>query len=146
MVTADRAEIRTAAAAETVPMAEDTFSTIEKIRQSSGPAAAIEELIRSLEKRGELHRLFDAILLKKKFEMGLPLSRPTSFDNVPEERQAEFEEAYISAARRVGEAFLGENNIPQAWIYLRTIREPQGVVQALIGSRSETDSPKMSTI
>ncbi len=112
-------------------MADDAFSTIEKVRQSNGPAAAVEELIRTLETRGEHHRLFDAMLLKKKFEMGLPLSRPTAFDSVPEERQAEFEEAYIAAARRVGEAFLAENNIPQAWIYLRTIREPQGVAQAL---------------
>jgi len=114
-----------------VEMAEDAFLTIEKARQVSGPGAAIDELQRALETRGELHRLFDAILLKKKFEMGLPLSRPTSFDSVPEERQAEFEEAYIAAARRVGDAFLAENNIPQAWIYLRTIREPQGVAQAL---------------
>jgi hypothetical protein len=114
-----------------VEMAEDAFLTIEKARQASGPGAAIDELQRALETRGELHRLFDAILLKKKFEMGLPLSRPTSFDSVPEERQAEFEEAYIAAARRVGAAFLAENNIPQAWIYLRTIREPQGVAQAL---------------
>jgi hypothetical protein len=114
-----------------VEMAEDAFLTIEKARQASGPGAAIDELQRALETRGELHRLFDAILLKKKFEMGLPLSRPTSFDSVPEERQAEFEEAYIAAARRVGDAFLAENNIPQAWIYLRTIREPQGVAQAL---------------
>jgi hypothetical protein len=112
-------------------MAEDAFSTIETIRQSSGPGAAVEELIRTLETRGEHHRLFDAILLKKKFEMGLPLSRPTSFDSVPEDRQTEFEEAYIAAARRVGTAFLNQNNIPQAWIYLRTIREPQRVVQAL---------------
>jgi hypothetical protein len=119
------------AAAEAVEMAENAFSTIEKTRQSSGPAAAIEELIRALETRGELHRLFDAILLKKKFEMGLPLSRPTSFDNVPEERQTEFEEAYVAGARRVGEAFLSEHNIPQAWIYLRTIREPERVAKAL---------------
>jgi hypothetical protein len=130
-VTAGRAEIRTAAAAEAVQMADDAFSTIERAKQSSGPAAAIEELIRSLENRGEWHRLFDALLLKKKFEMGLPLSRPTSFDNVPEERQAEFEQAYIIAARRAGESFLAENNIPQAWIYLRTIREPQKVAKAL---------------
>jgi hypothetical protein len=114
-----------------VEMAEDAFVTIEKARQASGPGAAIDELQRVLETRGELHRLFDAILLKKKFEMGLPLSRPTAFDSVPEDRQAEFEEAYIAAARRVGDAFLAENNIPQAWIYLRTIREPQGVAQAL---------------
>ena len=117
--------------AAAVEMANDAFATIEKARRSSGPAAAIDELIRTLESGGELHRLFDAILLKKKFEMGLPLSRPTSFDNVPDERQAEFEETYIAAVRRVGEAFLGQNNIPQAWIYLRTIREPQHVAQAL---------------
>lgn len=112
-------------------MAEDAFLTIENARQSSGPAAAIDELLHALESRGELHRLFDAILLKKKFEMGLPLSRPTSFDCVPENRQAEFEEAYIAAARRVGRAFLTQNNIPQAWIYLRTIHEPEGVAEAL---------------
>ena len=117
--------------AAAVEMTEDAFATIERARQSSGPAAAIDELRRTLEARGELHRLFDALLLKKKFEMGLPLSRPTSFDNVPEDRQAEFEETYVAAARRVGEAFLAQNNIPQAWIYLRTIREPQHVAEAL---------------
>jgi hypothetical protein len=123
--------IQADAAAEVVAMAENEFATIEKIRQASGPAAAISELLRTLESRGELHRLFDAMLLKKKFEMGLPLTRPTTFDNVPEERQTEFEQAYIAAARRIGEAFLAENNIPQAWIYLRTIREPEGVAKAL---------------
>jgi hypothetical protein len=120
-----------AAAANAVKMADDAFLSIEKVRQSNGPAAAIDELLRELETRGELHRLFDAILLKKKFEMGLPLTRPTSFDNVPEDRQLEFEEAYVAGARRVGEAFLAENNIPQAWIYLRTIREPERVAKAL---------------
>jgi hypothetical protein len=112
-------------------MAEDLFISIERARQAGGPGAAVEELLRSLESRNELHRLFDAMLLKKKFEMGLPLSRPTSFDNVPEELQGEFEQAYVAAARRVGEAFLSQDNIPQAWIYLRTIREPEGVTQAL---------------
>jgi hypothetical protein len=123
-------------------MAENTFASIEKARQASGPSAAIEELLRSLESRGELHRLFDALLLKKKFEMGLPLSRPTSFDNVPEERQGEFEEAYIAAARRVGEAFLIQDNIPQAWIYLRTIREPGRVTKALEGIAVDNGPPE----
>ncbi len=130
------------AAAEVADMAEDSFASIEKARQSSGPNAAIAELLRSLESRGELHRLFDAMLLKKKFEMGLPLSRPTSFDNVPEDRQAEFEEAYVAAARRVGEAFLSQDNIPQAWIYLRTIREPERVAKALETISGDKDLPE----
>jgi hypothetical protein len=123
--------IRKAVAARPAEMAENSFASIEKARLANGPSAAIEELLRSLESRGELHRLFDGLLLKKKFEMGLPVSRPTSFDNVPDERQGEFEEAYIAAARRVGEAFLSQGNVPQAWIYLRTIREPERVTKAL---------------
>jgi hypothetical protein len=123
-------------------MTEDAFASIEKARQSSGPAAAIDELLRVLEAQGELHRLFDAKLLKKKFQMGLPLSRPSSFDTVPEERQTEFEEAYIAAARQVGEGFLSQDNIPQAWIYLRTIHEPERVAKALDRVPSENGLPE----
>lgn len=123
-------------------MADDSFRAIENARQASGPGAAIEELLRALESRGELHRLFDAMLLKKKFEMRLPLSRPTSFDNVPEDRQPEFEEAYIAAARRVGEGFLSQGNIPQAWIYLRTIREPERVAKALDAIAADNGLPE----
>ncbi|MCH8948439.1 MAG: hypothetical protein IH789_12590, partial [Acidobacteria bacterium] len=79
----------------------------------------------------DFHRLFDALLLKKKFEMGLPLTQPTSFDDVPEDKQQEFEENYVVAARRIGESFLDAGKIPQAWVYLRTISEPQKVTQAI---------------
>src|SRR5689334_15908158 len=112
-------------------MDDETFATIEKLRQANGPAAALEELIRTLEARRDFHRLFEALLIKKRFDMGLNLARPTSFDTVPEPRQSEFEDSYVAAARRVGEAFLADGNIPQAWIYLRTIREPQAVAAAL---------------
>ena len=112
-------------------MPDDAFERIEQASRSHGPAAGLEELIGTLEARKDFHRLFDALLLKKKFEMGLPLARPASFETVPDDRQAEFEETYVAVARRVGESLLRENNIPQAWIYLRTIREPEKVAQAL---------------
>lgn len=127
--------------AAVIEMADETFATIEKVHRSGGGAAAIGELIRTLEAQRDFHKLFDALLLKKKFEMGLPLTRPTSFDNVPEERQTEFEEAYVAAARRIGEALLAENNIPQAWVYLRTIREPQRVAEALERIASGDEPP-----
>jgi hypothetical protein len=112
-------------------MSDEAFTSIENAHEANGPAAAIDALIHTFERRKDYHRLFDALLLRKKFEMGLPLARASSFDTVPEPRQAEFEDAYIHAARRVGEAFLAENNIPQAWVYLRTVREPQKVANAL---------------
>jgi hypothetical protein len=112
-------------------MSDSEFAKIDEAHRSRGPAAAVDELVRTFEAGHDWHRLFDALLLKKKLAMGLPTSRPSSFDQVPEDRQQEFEEAYIEAARRVGRAFLDENNIPQAWMYLRTVREPQTVAQAL---------------
>ncbi len=112
-------------------MSDSEFAKIDEANRSRGPAAAVDELVRTFEAGHDWHRLFDALLLKKKLAMGLPTARPSSFDQVPEDRQQEFEEAYIEAARRVGRAFLDENNIPQAWMYLRTVREPQTVAQAL---------------
>ena len=87
-------------------MSDSEFAKIAEIERTTGPAAAIAELIRALEASRDWHRLFDALLLKKKFEMGLPIARPASFDQIPEDRQHEFEESYIEAARRVGRAFL----------------------------------------
>jgi hypothetical protein len=112
-------------------MSDSEFAKIEEAGRSRGPAAAVDELVRTLETGRDWHRLFDALLLKKKLEMGLPVARPASFDQIPDDRQAQFEESYIEAARRVGRAFLAEDNIPQAWMYLRTVREPQAVAEAL---------------
>jgi hypothetical protein len=123
-------------------MSDSEFAKIDEVHRSQGPAAAVNELIRSLEASHDWHRLFDALLLKKKLEMGLPTARPASFDPVPESRQSEFEESYVEAARRVGRALLAENNIPQAWMYLRTVREPQAVAEALERVDSQNELPE----
>ncbi len=123
-------------------MSDSEFAKIDETYRSQGPAAAVDELVRSLEAGRDWDRLFDALLFKKKLEMGLPVTRPASFDQVPENRQSEFEESYIEAARRVGRAFLAENNIPQAWMYLRTVREPQAVAEALERVDVESSLPE----
>jgi hypothetical protein len=123
-------------------MSDSEFAKIDEVLRTQGPAAAVSELVRTLEAGHDWHRLFDALLLQKKLEMGLPTARPASFDQVPESRQPEFEESYVEAARRVGRAFLAENNIPQAWMYLRTVREPQAVAEALDRIDSQNGLPE----
>jgi hypothetical protein len=73
--------------------------------------------------------------------MGLPVAQPTSLDDVPEEQRDEFEEAYVDAAREVGELLLADGKIPQAWPYFRTIRETEKVRAALdaLDTRREAD-------
>jgi hypothetical protein len=123
-------------------MSDSEFDRIEETRRSKGPAAALDELIRALEASHDWHRVFDALLLKKKFEMGLPVARPASFDQIPDDRQTEFEESYVDAARRVGRALLADNNLPQAWMYLRTVREPEAIVEALQRIDAQNDLPE----
>ncbi len=117
------------------------FAELDELKQSDGPEAAIERLIATLREREDFHKLFDALCLKKKFELGLPLARPTSFDEVPDDRRGEFEDGYVAAARETGELLLSADNIPEAWVYLRTIHEPEKVAEAIeaVDVRREAD-------
>ena len=111
-------------------MAEQTFTDIEQLHRTAGPGAAIDRLIESLRAERDYRRLFDAMLLRKRHEMGLSLAQPTSLD-VPDDKRDEFEQAFINAAREVGELFLKERQIPQAWGFLNMIREPEPVREAI---------------
>jgi tetratricopeptide (TPR) repeat protein len=112
-------------------MTNEVFSRLDDLQQADGGAAVIDNLIETLRERKEYHRLFDAALMKKKFELGLPLTRPTSFDDVPDENEEEFRSAYVAAAREAGQAFLDDNQISPAWVYFRSINEPEVVRNAI---------------
>ena len=63
--------------------------------------------------------------------IGLPLSQPTSLENVPEENEQEFRKAYVDAAREVGRHFLENDQLSDAWAYFRTIGEPDLIREAI---------------
>ena len=112
-------------------MSEQTFDELQQLQKSQGSAAAIDHLISVLRDEKRFHQLFDALLMKKRLELGLGLVRPTSFKDVPEERRDEFEKVYVDSARQVGELLLAEGSIPQAWHYFRAINEPQRIALAI---------------
>ncbi|WP_437224837.1 hypothetical protein SH661x_003804 [Planctomicrobium sp. SH661] len=107
------------------------FEQIEKIRNEQGAAAALEQLVATLREQKEWHNLFDARMLQKKHALGLPLSRPTSLQDVPEVHRKSIEETYLLAAREAGEGFLADGDILNAWMYFKVVREPEKVAQAL---------------
>lgn len=106
------------------------FNHLEASREA-GSEALLEKLIDGLREQQDYHRLFDALMLRKKFQIGAPLGRPTSLDDVPDELQGDFRSAYIEAAREVGQLFLDDGDIIQAWPYFRTIGEYGPVAEAL---------------
>jgi hypothetical protein len=111
-------------------MSHNLIEELKHVHETSGTASAIHELIGTLTEQKNYDRLFEAMLLKHRFEMGLPLAQPTSLD-VPEDQRQEFEDHYIETAREVGDLFLKDGNIPRAWPYLRTIGDTAKVREAL---------------
>ena len=106
-------------------MSDATFTQLQDQRKTGGPAAVFEQLAGILREQHEYHKLFDALLLKKKHELGAPLHRPTSFDDVPAEKRDEFEVAYVAAAREVAQLLLADKKLSQAFIYFHALRETQ---------------------
>lgn len=112
-------------------MSTDTFAELETLKAQQGPAAVLQKLADTMREQHQYHQLFDALLMQKKYAMGLPLIRPTSFDDVPANLRDDFEETYVASAREIGQLLLADRQLGQAWMYLRTIREPGLVKDAL---------------
>jgi len=116
-----------------------SFELISQALSTGGPAAAFQSLQQTLRDRKEWHNLFDAMMLQKKFELGLPLARPASLQDVPEPLRKQVEAAYVAAAREVAAGFLVDHDIFSAWMYLKVIREPGPIAEALARLPDEMD-------
>jgi len=104
---------------------------IQAIPDDNSPNDIVDALMSTLLKEKDFHRLFDAKLLKARVGMGLPITQPTSMENVPEDKTADFREAYLGAAREIGTLFLEDGQLADAWAYFRTIGEPELVMKAI---------------
>lgn len=119
-------------------MSDSIFSQLDSLASDS--AAVFEKLKQELTAQKEYHRLFDAMLMQKKHEVGASLGRPGGIEDVPPEHREVVEEAYIDAARIVGKLLLDDGKIGEAWVYLRTIREPELVRAAIEQKEIDTDN------
>jgi hypothetical protein len=112
-------------------MTESSFAAARDEFQQRGAPALFDALCGNLREQREYHKLFDALCLRAKHAQGLPLGRPTSFEDVPADRRDDFERAYMAAAREVGELLLADGKLAQAWIYFHAIRETAPIRAAL---------------
>src|SRR3954447_8835076 len=95
------------------------FDQLEQTLKQTGPAAAIDKLCDELKSRKDYTGLFYALLMKKRFELGVSPIATGSNQDLPPAVHREFEEGIGAAARTVGNLYLQEGQIPQAWGYFR---------------------------
>ncbi|MDP1796156.1 MAG: hypothetical protein Q8K78_01680, partial [Planctomycetaceae bacterium] len=112
-------------------MSDSSFQELRDLRTQSSGGDVFQRLASVLRDRKDYHKLFDALCLQKKQEMGLPLGKPTSFEDVPADRRDEFEKTYMTAAREVGQLLLADNKPSQAFIYFHAIRETEPIRAAV---------------
>lgn len=103
---------------------------IQSVLKSAGPAAAIEKLIEISTAKNEPRPLLDALLLKARFELGLPGSGAVS-DQIDPELKLKYEDRYVEAIRQVGQRLLDQGQIAAAWPYFRVIGEKEPVKAAI---------------
>ena len=107
------------------------FDELATTLKAEGAEAAIERLCLGLRKSRDYPALFYAMLLKKRFELGVSPLPTGPAQDLPEDVHEAYEEAIRQAARLVGGLFLEQGEIPHAWVYFRMIGEPEPVARAL---------------
>jgi hypothetical protein len=107
------------------------FVALEETLRASGPEAALERLIGLLTERGEFRALLDALLLKARHDLGLPLIQIGPLGELPEPLRSRYEDRYIEAIRSVGHRLLSAGDLLGAWPYFRAIAEKEPIAQAL---------------
>jgi hypothetical protein len=123
----------------TDPTGPAAFDSIEGALRGSGPRAALDRLAEDLEAAGDYRALLDAMLLRARHELGLPLIAPGSLAEVPEPLRTRYEEKYVEAIRLVGSKYLATGDIPTAWAYYRVIGENEPVARAIGDYRPDAD-------
>jgi hypothetical protein len=107
------------------------FLAIDQSLISEGPAATLDLLIARLEAGHEYRAMLDALLLKARFDLGLPLVQVGSLAGIAEPTRSQYEDKYVEAIRRVGGLLLASGEIASAWPYFRAIGEKDAVTKAI---------------
>jgi hypothetical protein len=111
-----------------------------------GPTAALDHLIDHLGETGEYRELLDALLLKARLQLNLPLIYSGSLSDLPEPARTRYEEKYIEAIRLVGSKYLDAGDIPAAWAYYRALGETSPVSQAILDYRPSENDERLGAI
>jgi hypothetical protein len=112
-------------------MPDDVFGTLEQLLDSDNPSTSFDLLIGRFRAAKDYRSLFDARLMRKRLELGLPLFLADDLSALPPEVRDAYGQAVTETAREVGELFLSDGEIAQAWPYLRATGDSARVADAI---------------
>src|SRR5258708_2483703 len=112
-------------------MLEPAFEALGPMLGSEDPASSLDYLIGQFREAKDYHLMFEAKLMKKRLELGLPLMQAPNLGTLPRDVQAKYQQFLVEAAQETGELLLASGDIPKAWPYLRATGDVQRVAAAI---------------
>jgi hypothetical protein len=112
-------------------MLDETFEILDRHLQSGDRAGGIDFLIEHFRTSRNLGLFFEAKLMKKRLELGLPLIQSQSSAEFPANLRGDYEKGMVEAARATGNLALEGGDIVRAWPYFRAIGDPAPVAEAI---------------
>lgn len=109
----------------------DVFDQVRDALTSGNIEAGFELAVERFREEGSYPLIFEARLMKRRHELGMPLIQMEPWNNLEPEVQTAYEQATVDAAREVGTLFLHDGQIGRAWPYFRAIGEKDAVRAAI---------------
>src|SRR5437764_14647932 len=100
-------------------MPDDVFGALENLMRAGDPASAFDFLIHCYRDARDYRALFEARLMCKRWQLGLPVYQLRDLSALAPEIQSVYGQAVTDVAREVGELFLADGEIVNAWPYFR---------------------------
>jgi hypothetical protein len=110
------------------------FDQLQSTLQQQGPSAALGSLVDFLTQSKQYHRLFEALTLRAKFDLNLPVSVHADLSQIDLASKTALEDRLMQACRDVGNLLLEDGDVPGAYSYLQMIGELQPIQDSLQSS------------
>ena len=112
-------------------MKNDVFLKVETLLEKKGSKACFDWLVNKFRNEKKYAELFEAMLMKKRYELHLPLLPSGPLNDLPKKQQQAYDAGSVEAAREVGGCFLEQGDITRAWPYYRAIGETKPIYEAI---------------
>lgn len=105
----------------------DVFESVREALAGGEVDAAFDLAIRRFLDERAYPLVFEARLLKRRHELGMPLIQTGPWKDLEPDVQRAYERATIEAAREVGTLFLNDGDVGRAWPYFRAVGDKEPV-------------------
>lgn len=114
-------------------MSHSDFEQIQTALNQGGTAAALDCLEQSLRSQKKYHELFEALKMKLRQQLDLPLwyQESASDSDLDGEVEERLEKGLLDACQQVGMLLLDEGRVREAWMYLRPVGNKTQVAERL---------------